>query len=187
MIPGSGGPTLLHIYDSTDFSVDWTASVRNFSIPGLGPGKNIHQVPVSDGISGLRRALDQLVRDGRSYSRALFETHGNSGSITFNGERIDGETWRNYYSGRRYESIFSLWGPSRIYFNGCNIADDPLGWDFLDAAGSVFLKRGGGVVFAQTDVGRVNFFTGHVIHFNDSTKYSVWLPGGVFLGHNVKY
>jgi hypothetical protein len=187
MIPGD--PKLLHIYDATDFSIDLTASVRNFSfsIPGLNPwGNRIHQVPVSDGISGLRQALDELVKRNLTFSRALFETHGQSGAIFFAGQRIDGETWRNYFSGRGYERIFPYLR-CHIYFNGCNVADDPNGWDFLDAAGSVFLKRCGGVVFAQTGLGRVIILTGHVYHFSASTKYSVWLPGGFFLGHNVKY
>jgi len=98
---------------------------------------------------------------------------------------IDGDTWRNYLADRGYERIFSYWH-CRIYFNGCNIADNPKCWDFLDAAGSVFLKRGGGIVFAQTKVGRTMMLTGHVIHFDAETKRSVWSPGGLFLGHNVE-
>ena len=179
----SRGSTLLHVYDTTDFMIDLTASFRNLSIPGLGPGKNIHQVPVTDGILGLREALDKLVKDGLSFSRALFETHGHSGSIAFAGEPIDGKTWKSYFSGRGYENIFCYYY-SRIYFNGCNVADDPYGWDFLDGAGSVFLKLGGGVTFAQTGVGRPILYTGHIVHFDANTRYSLWAPGGTFLGHN---
>jgi hypothetical protein len=173
---------LLHIYDPTDIMIALTASVRRFNTPWL--TGNLYQVPVHNGRVGLLNALDELVRKRKEFARAIFETHGSSGSISFGGERITGDTFRTFYNNRGYEKLFPyLW--SRIYFNGCNVADNPNGWDFLDGAGSVFLKLGGGFVFAQTDVGRPVIFTGHVVHFGDSTFYSLWAPGGVFLGHSV--
>jgi len=180
MIPGF---RLLHIYDADDLSVDFTASVR--STLTLYGRTFIHKVPIHDGKFGLRTALDKLVKDGRQFSRALFETHGSSGRIYFGDDAISGDTFRTYYAGRGYESIFSYLF-CRIYFNGCNVADDPNGWDLLDAAGSVFLRRGGGSVFAQTQIGRPIILTGHVHHFGSSTHYSRWAPGGVFLGHDVE-
>ena len=167
---------LLHIYDANDFSIDLTASIRRFwSAP-----KEIYRVPVY-GYLELLEALDKLVRDRRQFARALFETHGSSGAIYFGGDSIDAKRMRHLTS-RGYDRIFSfLW--CRIYFNGCNVADDPDGWDFLDAAGNVFLKRGGGHVFAQTKKGYGIPLNGHVHHFSSTTAYSVWAPGGVFAGH----
>jgi hypothetical protein len=169
----------LHIYDADDFMIDLTASVRRAE------SWNIHPVPVHGGKIGLRTALDELVKDGWQFQRALFETHGSSGSIAFGGQSITGNTFRTYYAGRGYERIFSYWF-CRIYFNGCNVADDPGGWDFLDAAGAIFLRIGGGTVFGQTGSGRPIIFTGHIHHFRSSTSYSVWWPGGKFLGHDVE-
>ena len=132
---------LLHIYDADDLSVDLTASVRRYR-------EWTYRVPIHDGKLGLRNALDALVSEGKQFSHALFETHGNVGQIFFGNQAVTGNHFRTYFAGRGYEKIFSyLW--ARIYLNGCNVMDDPFGWDLLDAAGSVFLKRGGGTVFAQ--------------------------------------
>lgn len=167
---------LLHIYDADDLSVDLTASVRRYR-------EWTYRVPIHDGKLGLRNALDALVSEGKQFSHALFETHGNVGQIFFGNQAVTGNHFRTYFAGRGYEKIFSyLW--ARIYLNGCNVMDDPFGWDLLDAAGSVFLKRGGGTVFAQAGAGRPLIFSGHVHHFG-KTSYSVWAPGGVFTGHNV--
>jgi hypothetical protein len=178
MIPGP--PRLLHIYDANDLLIDFTASARRHN---LFSNANIYPVPIHGGRLGLRDALDKLVSDGQQFSRALFETHGSSGAIFFGDQYVTGSTFRTYYAGRGYERIFP-YVFSRIYFNGCNVADNPYGWDLLDAAGSVFLRRGGGTVFAQTGVGRPIIFTGHVHHFGSSTSYSVWAPGGLFAGHS---
>jgi hypothetical protein len=178
MIPGS---TLLHIYDADDFSIDLTASVRRNS-PFTSMLDRVHAVPVHGGFEGLFRALDDLVKDGRRFSRALFETHGSTGKIYFGGDEISGRTFKLSFAGRSYHTIFPFMN-TRIYFNGCNVADEPEGWDFLDSAGGLFLRTGGGVTFAQTGLGRPIIVTGHVHHFGSSTSYSAWAPGGYFLGH----
>ena len=96
------------------------------------------------------------------------------------------ETLKSFFANRAYEKIFPYFH-SRIYFNGCNVADDPSGWDFLDTAGSIFLKMFGGVTFAQTKPGYVlpawSSLTGHVAHLFADTCYSVILPGGRVSGH----
>lgn len=181
MIPARS--RLLHIYDADDFSIDLTASIRRNN-PFRSMLDVVYAVPIHDGKLGLRNALDELVSNGQEFGSALFETHGSTGAIYFGGQAVTGHDFRGYFAGRGYERIFSyLW--ARIYFNGCNVADAPNGWEFLDGAGSLFLKRGGGTAFAQTKVGRPIFFTGHVHHFGSSTSYSLWAPGGVFAGHDV--
>ena len=174
---------LLHIYDVDDFSIVSTAFVRRNN-PLRSALDVVHPVPVEGGQVGLRNALDALVRDRQQFGRALFETHGSTGAIYFGGEAITGSDFRSFFTGRGYEKISPyLW--ARIYFNGCNVADAPNGWDFLDTAGRLFLRFGGGTTFAQTGLGRPIIFTGHVHHFGSSTSYSLWAPGGVFAGHDV--
>jgi hypothetical protein len=162
-----GGLPLLHIYDASDFSIAATASVRrNFM------AENIYPIAINakhGGMIELMGELDKLRDDGKKFQRGLFETHGGPGLITFGGARITAKTLTNYFSRRGYERIFPYYG-SKIYFNGCNVADssqkDPQkGWEFLDAAGSVFLKLGGGFTMAQTGAGYPIIFTGHVIRF----------------------
>jgi hypothetical protein len=172
-----GPPTLLHIYDSSDLLIDITASVRRVF------GRDqVHRIGVP-GRFDLVDALDELVTKGVTFQRCLFETHGSSGSISFGHDALDGRVFRGWAS-RGYNRIFEL--HSRLYFNGCNVADDPWGWDFLDGAGKCFLSRGGGVSFAQTGVGRPIIFTGHVVHFGAKVCKSVWAPGGVLAGHVVE-
>jgi hypothetical protein len=181
MIPARS--RLLHIYDANDNSIISTAFVRRNN-PFRSMLDVIHSVPIDGGKLDLRNALDALVTGGHQFGRALFETHGSTGAIYFGGQAITGSDFRGYFADRGYERIFSyLW--ARIYFNGCNVADAPNGWDFLDGAGSLFLKRGGGTAFAQTGLGRPIILTGHVHHFGSSTSYSLWAPGGVFTGHDV--
>jgi hypothetical protein len=108
------------------------------------------------------------------------------GDIYFDDEAVDSGNLKSFFANRAYEKIFPYFH-SRIYFNGCNVADDPSGWDFLDTAGSIFLKMFGGVTFAQTKPGYVlpawSSLTGHVAHLFADTCYSVILPGGRVSGH----
>ncbi len=168
--------TLLHIYDAEDMMIRAGALVR------WGWNMDIHRVPIYGGQEALKVALDELVADGKEYTHALFETHGNSGVIFFNGQALNAEKLRTTYTGMGYEKIFPFWN-TRIYFNGCNVADDPNGWEFLDAAGRIFLQKGGGVTFAATELGRMILLTGHIYHIGSRTSYSVFLPGGHLWGH----
>jgi hypothetical protein len=174
---------LLHIYDAESISIRATAWARRNS--GIGHLLT-YPVPVVGGIRGLQGALDKLVADGETFQRALFETHGGVGHISFDGERIDADVLRSMYRGRGYEKIFP-WALSKIYFNGCAIADGNDGWSFLDTAGSVFLRMAGGVTLAQTGPGRIVLpwavMTGHVVHFSADTCYSFILAGGAVAGH----
>jgi hypothetical protein len=170
-------PRILHVYDSSDLMIDITASIRR--LVGRSP---VHQIAVK-GRFDLVDALDKLVSDGEVFGRAIFETHGSTGTIYFGEDPITGDVFRGWTS-RGYNKIFGMW--ARIYFNGCNVADDPDGWDFLDGAGKLFLSRGGGQTFAQTGAGRPILFSGHVVHFNAKVCRSVWAPGGFFSGHVVE-
>ena len=40
-----------------------------------------------------------------------------------------------------------------MYFGGCNVAEGDAGWQFLEAAGRVFLRSAGGVVFGHDSAG----------------------------------
>jgi hypothetical protein len=149
---------LLHIYDSTDSRIRQTVEAR---------GGTRHTCPVSGGSAGLPNALDGLVRFGRSYDRILFETHGQSGMISFGNSGFNTSWWRGVRT-RGYGSIARA--NARIYFNGCNVAEDPDGWGFLEAVADVFLNPGGGEVFGQTSVGFGNPISGHVVHLWGSTR-----------------
>jgi hypothetical protein len=149
---------LLHIYDSTDWRIRQTMGAR---------GGTRDTCPVSGDPSALMNALDGLVRARRSYDRILFETHGLPGIICFGDSGYNTNWWRHMRT-RGYGSIARV--NSRIYFNGCNVAADPDGWNFLAAVADVFLNPGGGEVFGQTSVGFGNPISGHVVHLWGSTR-----------------
>ena len=128
---------LLHIYDATDRSIRLTSWLRRNSW-----GANVYPVPIEGGLEGLRVALRDLVSAGKTFDRCLFETHGSEGQISFGHEALAMSNIDSWLANQGYDRLFPH--RSRIYFNGCNIADNDKGWDFLDAAGRIFLRIGGG-------------------------------------------
>jgi hypothetical protein len=147
---------LLHIYDSSDWTIRLTAGERDAD----------RKLPIDDG-NNFYSALDGLVREGKKYDRILFETHGSPGCIGFGKVGIDAD-YLGSLATRSY-TIFVAQN-ARVYFNGCNVAEGKAGWEFLEAAAKVFLTPGGGQVFGQTAVGFGNPFNGHVVHLWGDTK-----------------
>jgi len=147
---------LLHIFDSSDSRIVQTANRRGV----------VAQLPIADG-NDLAPALDRLVAAGSRFDRILFETHGSPGSIYFGGRSLCASWWRGATS-RNYTNLTTT--NARVYFNGCNVAEGPSGWEFLEAAGTVLLTPGGGEVFGQTSVGFGNPFNGHVVHLWGATR-----------------
>jgi hypothetical protein len=179
---------LLHIYDAESYSIRATAwSRRNENILAT---VMVYPVPIEGGRGGLRPALDKVLKEGATFQRCLVETHGNVGRIAFDDEKVDAIDVAQLLGNRGYENIFPNPMVNKIYFNGCYIADNGGGWEFLDAVGRVFLRKSGGVVMAQTGAGRVlpgwSLLTGHVTHIGADTCYSYILPGGVVGSHKTE-
>ncbi|MBK8810966.1 MAG: hypothetical protein IPN69_09580 [Acidobacteria bacterium] len=170
---------LLHIFDDSEGQFHFTTANRTV----LGRAIDSRETLGVGSLPEFTAAMDHLVRQGKTYGRCLFETHGNKSMIFFGDDYINASIIHNWFTNRGWERIFPYVG-ARIYFSGCSIADDPGGgWDFLDAMGSVFLKLGGGKVFASTGAGRGFMPLGTIHHFMSDTHYSVWLPGGILDGH----
>lgn len=149
---------LLHIYDGTDGGIRQTVQAR---------GGSRSTCKVAGTPTGLADALDGLVAAGQTFDRILFETHGSPGAIDFGGYRYNA-AWLRSARSRGWTNIARC--GARVYFNGCNVAADSAGWDFLAAAAEVFLTPGGGEVFGQTSVGFGNPINGHVVHLWGSTR-----------------
>lgn len=111
------------------------------------------QLPISD-MSDLRSFLNDLKKEGKVYDRILFETHGNPGKIFFNHFAVDRPYWLEMPM--RYNSLTAPF--TRIYFNGCNVAEGEIGWRFLEAVVPVFMPTSNGEVFAHTSMGFGNPF-----------------------------
>ncbi len=178
---------LVQIYDADDGLMRWTGKNRGDAEP----------VGVTGGVGGLKRVLDRLVLEKRVFGRAIFHTHGNKGFVAFgnrsDNKHVTAKVLTSEFAGRQYERLFTY--NARIYFNGCTVAGGDEGWDFLEAAGSIFLGGLGGTTFGHTSkgypvtydvltflsgvaTGRVLWeVRGHSPHFSGNTRYVYTAPG----------
>jgi hypothetical protein len=156
---------LLHIYDDDDWRMHIMTKRKDAQAV----------VRVQGGALKMVEHLDSIVSSGWHFNRVLFETHGGPGVIGM-GEDVMDARWMRSLSGRGYETICET--NTRLYFNGCNVAEGDDGWDFLRAAAEVFLIGKGGVAFGHTSSGFANPLDGHVVHPWGDTRYVVMAPGG---------
>jgi hypothetical protein len=167
----------LYIYDESS-SIDRKQAVGRFE-----KDYDIYALPVSS-IQALHEGLSRLVSNKATFDRVLFQTHGNSGMVFFNHEAIQTENLKTTFAGKNYHQLFPY--HTRMYFDGCNVAEGEDGWRFLEAAGTVFLRGRGGVTFGFTNMGTgmpgwLPFIGGHTIHFGGTVKYVTLGPGGVVI------
>lgn len=155
---------LLHIYDSSDSQIVQTANQRGAA----------NRLAISDG-NNLCAELDRLLASGVIFDRILFETHGSPGKIYFGKNYIGAAYWRTIPG--RFNNLAAV--STRIYFNGCNVAEGADGWSFLESVVSVFMTSGGGEVFGQTSLGFGNPFNGHVVHLWGSTRRLIVVDGRI--------
>lgn len=156
---------LLHIYDSSDSGIVGTANNRSAD----------KKLAISK-IDELKDSLDQLIREGKVYDRILFETHGDPGMIKFKGKELTRSYWLLIPG--RYEKLTAPF--ARIYFNGCNVAEDEVGWRFLESAARVFMPTSNGEVFGHTSRGYANPspWGSNTWHFWGDTR-TVYVKGGI--------
>lgn len=134
-------PGLLHIYDDE----------VNFAMRGSYQAKSADEIrAIGGGTAGFVKALDDLVRQGKTFDSFLVNTHGNEGRIYFAHEPIYDTSWKKL-AGRGYERLFPT--GAKIYFTGCNVAESGSGWQFLAEAGKLFLQRAGGYVLGHDSTG----------------------------------
>jgi hypothetical protein len=139
------------------------------------------KLPVRD-VEGLRTALGQLLREGKTFRRVLWYTHGNPGHISFGKNRLG---IPELYKLKGFEALFSL--PTKMYFSGCNVAAGDIGWIFLQMAGDVFL-RGGGYTMAWTSTGYGYnsavlrwLISSHSVHYTGDVRVVTFESGGSVL------
>jgi hypothetical protein len=144
--PPSGPKTVPRNFDLL-FIYDVKAN-EGMGIDRLYNGPNVYSIPARD-ISFLEKWLDLLVKDGMTFSKALWFTHGAPGQIKIGNDIIFDTAWRGL-QGKGYDRLFPA--DAKIGFNGCNVAKEDVGWNFLEQAGRVFFSNGG-TVFGYTSYG----------------------------------
>jgi hypothetical protein len=170
--------TLLHIYDTSD----WVGRRQHETSHG-----DVYSVAVSSGVHELMEKPNDLIQDGQFFRRAVFTTHGGPGSISLNHQKINAEILYKMFNQMRYDRIFPF-KSTRMYFDGCNVADGDDGWKFLEAAARTFLRAGGNV-YGWTSVGLgmpsvIPFIGGHTEHLWGDVRGVVITPaddGGAYL------
>lgn len=164
----------LYIYDSTS-TLDRAQALCRF-----GKSSDIVILPVASA-NQLAAELTKLKSSGVTFDRMLIQTHGNSGMIFFNHQALTATGLLVQFSGKGYDVLFPTY--TRIYFDGCNVAEGDDGKNFLTTAGTIFLQNGGGEVFAYGSLGTampswVPFIGGHTVHFNAGLVTIQFSPGG---------
>lgn len=180
-------PTKLYIYDKSS-DIDRSQAAGRFS-----GDDDVLTLGIDKGIQQLQDALKELVKSKATFNRVLFQTHGSPGTIWFGNEAFDKKVLRTQFTG--FGSLFPH--PTRIYFDGCNVASAGPGTDFLLSAGYVFLTSRGGDTFGWTTIGHglwghIPLIGGHTLHFGGSNTFKrlrfwaggeidfpdSWIPGG---------
>lgn len=163
----------LYIYDSSS-EIDRKQAAGRFS------GESSVTTLAASSVAELHKMLAGLVVKKNTFNRVVFQTHGNSGAIFFNHEPINANNLRTVFT------VYSRLFPNRtkIYFDGCNVAEGKTGWDFLVAAGEAFLKNQGGITMGYTSIGRglsgwLPFIGGHTVHLGGNLKFIEFKSGAV--------
>jgi len=168
---------LLYVYDATVSALE-DRNDADFTVRVKGGGFVMSQ------------EFDKIIAQGMTYKRAVVTCHGKPGVIRFDGNDIDSKRLKELFENKGYDKMFP--GKTRIYFNGCNVGDEEIGLEFLETAGSIFLKRGGGEVFAMDNKGVFfdkvvsgltlpwgGWMHGHVAHPFGTIRSVQVYPGGV--------
>ena len=178
----------LYIYDTQE-----ARHARHDEDEGFGPiaAAGTHRLAVN-GLAALHRGLAQLVREGKTFDRVLWMTHGSPGWVAFGKEGISSAVLDSAsFKGQGYEKLFPK--PTKMYFSGCEVAadiDTPVvamrdaGWRFLESVGRVFLHAGGYTMgwtskgWGWNDGLSRFFLGGHSLHFSGSVRHVTFARGG---------
>jgi hypothetical protein len=170
-------PSKLYVYDATSM-IDRIQAGGRFE-----GDDDVLTFGIESGVKELLEVFKRLVSDGRRFNRVVFQTHGSPGTIYFGDDPIDSNVWKGTFYGFNFENLFPKF--TRMYFDGCNVADAEAGTNFLLAVGYVFLSKGGGDAFGWKNLGfgmpgLLPGIGGHTIHFGGSknTKRIRFYSGG---------
>jgi hypothetical protein len=165
----------LYIYDK-DSDIDRDQAAGRFD-----DDMRLLTYPVEGGYGGLIDTMDEILKGGFVFDRVLFQTHGDPGGIYFRNNFVGKLSFEHHFG--KYSALFPHF--TRIYFDGCNVAEGGDGTDFLIGVGATLLTQGGGDVMGWTTLGHgvsgwVPFIGGHTLHFggSDTFKRVRFYPGG---------
>lgn len=132
----------------------------------------------------LHEELAKLVAAGKTFSRLLFETHGKPGMLKLGDDSIlyFDFSGNPHWTDAHYDSLFPF--ATKVIFGGCNVAEGDDGWKFLENAGKLLLRIGGGYTLGWTSLGFHLF--GEDIHFWGDWRRVNISPGGLVSDRRTK-
>src|SRR5690348_1924125 len=98
----------LYIYDSSS-TIDRRQAAGRFS------GASGVTTLAAGSVAELHRGLAGLVAGRATFTRLLFQTHGNSGMIFFDNDAIKAVTFRSAFAGQGYHQLFP--NRTKVYFD----------------------------------------------------------------------
>lgn len=163
----------LYIYDKSS-NIDRSQADGRF-----GPGDDVVTAAV-ESTEQLTSELKRLASLSATFDRVLFQTHGNKGMIFFGDTAVKADDFSGIVDGS--EVMFPTW--TRVYFDGCNVADGDEGWVFLEAVGKALLKKAGGAAYGWTSAGIglpgwIPFIGGHTGHPFGDVRLVSFGAGGI--------
>jgi len=162
------------VYDL--LSINDGSSLRN-RVLGRAKSDDSYTISVQEGKWGLKAKLIELIEQGMQFRNCIFTTHGNSGVIFLGDEYIDAYTWYTEFYNYPFYRLFPF-ANTKLYFAGCDVADEEWGWKFLEAAARSLLRTAGGVASAWTSLGFGSPISGHVRHLWGDTRQVMISQGG---------
>lgn len=158
-------------------SIDVVSSWRSRAFFKREESEDSFSLHLTDGLPELKRRMQALLKDGIIFNNCIFTGHGNSGVIWLGSDTITRHVWYQEFYGKGYDRLFPFKN-ARLYFAGCNVAEDPHGWAFLEAAARSLLGYAGGSAFGWTSSGFGSPISGHERHLWGDTKAVMVLAGG---------
>lgn len=162
---------LLSINDASSRQTRWWSRPKS---------DDSYTIDVDHGHAQLRGEMSELVRQGIRFRNCIFTTHGAKGKIYFGNTQVYREIWYTQFYARGFDRLFPF-PNTKVYFAGCNVAEGPDGWQFLEAAARSLLHSAGGVAIGWTSSGFGSPFSGHMRHLWGDTRQAVVLAGGMTL------
>lgn len=132
------------------------------------------------GVKYLAEQLSDLARQGTTFKKCVFTTHGGPGHINFGTDELTRYEWYSKFYNLRLYQLFP-YPDSRAYFPGCDVAAGPRGWSFLEAAARSLFRGAGGWAFGWTSDGWKLPFINHPQHFSGDVRAVYVSPGGTDL------
>lgn len=172
---------LLSIFDASD----WVGRQQ-----GGHDGSDVYTAR-ADTLDQLQALLDRLLKEGVTFKNAIFTTHGGPGRIWFGDDALSPYVLFTRFNAGHYERLFPF-PKTRMYFDGCNVAESDDGWLFLEAAARTFLRGTGGMTFGWTSMGIgmpswLPFIGGHTEHLTGRVRYVILTPAQDGGAHLLRY